>query len=321
MADEKHLSTDTYLTYLEETPNFDIHNSDHLYKVWLEVNSYPREITLEDWHWYWAKPKHKLAVTIDSVLYTNILLYFVVFLVTNGKINLFPSNLLLIAVPLISAFVIYRGLPDVNPVGRTGVFSAISNGFGLLQIHRRIQPPPKHKVNLETLDVLSRAAAILVAPTINNLDNALTELSFQEKQVAEEIQPLEQLHRDILEEIERSDSDWQELLTPKVHKVESLLNASRERQQQIAQLRMLLEEKRANITKCAETLQSRKEILDRLKFIESDSEPTPATLDFSQSLTALTQSIEEVKVGLSEAQNIATAHEQAKAEITQLLDH
>ncbi len=287
-----------------------------LYKIWLELNGYPKKPGYESRHNLWRTARHKFAVAADISIYL-VLLPLILTLSTSA--NTTPLFLILVA---LLTYIISRRLPNEYPFGVVGVLSFISNHLGNHEVETGLAPPPIHEVNLYSIDVIERAATKMIEPSIKKIQQSIVSLDVQMVSINKERGPLISLKQKIAIEMSKSDANWQHILAPKLSKVNALIEEDDAQLENIARLKQHLNDKLLFLEKELNQLRNRKEIMSQLAKIEDETTQT-SSFDhaFQNTLNSLFDTVNETEEGLSEAQNLATAHEQAKAEIAQLLEH
>jgi|GEM_PF-5900797 len=293
-------------------------SKDELYDIWLEVNKQSlARPPMERFPPHRNYPLHRVAVALDFAI------YFCIIPITwaatvSTEILRFSFMLIFLAAYLIGK----KQQINVTPNGIVGILSFITDTYFQL---KSIQPSPipsKDEVDLYSLPVMARAAEKLTNPTITSLTRILRTLEEERRVITSENQSLQSLEQDINDEMADSEADWRSILKPRLEKVRKLIAVNDSQIFKIQQKETELSSKLSSLEDQVSKLRNRKILIEKLEMIdEMGASNIEQEAAYERMIHNLLQGIDEAQVGLTEAQNIATAHEQAKAEITQLLDH
>lgn len=286
-----------------------------LYKIWLEINGYPKKVATDGNTLIWRTPRHKCMVALDFSLYSIILPAWIV--ANLGSMNFV---LWLTLVPLLTLLIAPR-LPDNEPWGVVGLGSWLSNLCSKPVTESSIRPPSIIDVNVYTMPVMLRAAEKMIEPAISDIRYALAKLNVQAEEIRAGRQPLYHLKDKIDLQIAQSDADWRAILRPKLEKIERLIAEDNAQLADIEALQKTLNQKQTSLAKELAQLRERKEIIEQMEAIEElQAHDSAQDASFQRMMHDMLATVSEAQTGLHEARNIATAHEQAKVEIAQLLE-
>jgi hypothetical protein len=293
-------------------------SKDELYDIWLEVNRNSlAKPTLERFPAHWNFPLHRFAVALDFAIYFCII---PITWAATASTEILRFSFMLI---FLVAFLIGKKQQiNVTPSGIVGILSFITDTYFQLKSIKQSAIPSKDEVDLYSLPVMARAAEKLTNPTITSLTRILRTLEEERAVINGENQSLKSLEQDIDDEMAGSEADWRSILKPRLDKVRKLIAVNDSQIYKIQQKETELSSKLSSLEDQVAKLRNRKNLIEKLEMID---EMGPGTIEqeaaYERMIHNLLQGIDEAQVGLSEAQNIATAHELAKAEIVELLDN
>ncbi|QYK53547.1 MAG: hypothetical protein KF824_01330 [Fimbriimonadaceae bacterium] len=182
----------------------------------------------------------------------------------------------------------------------------------------KVQPPPISKVNLDTFPVVVEAAKKYAEPATKKIAFRINELENELRTEQIDREKLESLHAQLVSESQRSNDEWKNILEPKISKIKELIIHTQEQIQELEHLIGNLQSKRANLDQQLQQLVHRYYLITQVEKAEKEV-GQPETIA-ANSLNDFLVLLKESQSALHEANQVSTAHEQAKNEIAELLE-